>query len=662
MPGTSSDVRQRSNKKTSKGQKKQQPSLPPQVSAKVAHDLITESNTFSFSLKTAFRLFLIIRCASGLYSVVQDCDEVFNYWEPVHYLLEGYGFQTWEYSPRYSIRSWAYILIYSLFGFLAQLISSTKLQIFYLIRLLMAAFCSFAEAKLYRTVVEEINPHVARYLMVALFFSAGMFHASTALLPSTFAMYTTMMAFSSILQPPTQMDRTRTYTSVFWLVLGGLAWPFSGVIGIPFAIEEVVVYGRDTKTDKHGQLQVAVRSQHWRYLRVLRLVEAVLLSTLVLGGTMFLIDSTIYQQWTFVPWNIVRYNVFSGADGRGPDLFGTEPWYFYILNGFLNFNVVFLLALASGIIMLVTAYVDRHRVPGTTWTDAVWPYLLMSFKLAPFYLWFLIFTCQPHKEERFLYVAYPLIALNAAIAIYFIRSLVSRGAGYLGANINVRVYILRYTSLAILVVYGLVSISRILALVTRYHAPLTVYNALWKERQEPLVHSNYIQERYAEDMTTKELQLCVGKEWYRYQSSFFLPNDVRLRFIPSHFDGLLPNTFPEDRTTATYIDKDTTIHYRTRNYDVLKGMRHHHDKTNDRNQPDDSATLKDLTQCDYMVDSYFPLHRGVESSFVMDKAWDRVFCEPYLDAAHSRQLARAFWVPGSQGLQWGEYCLLKRKT
>lgn len=79
---------------------------------------------------------------------------------------------------------------------------------------------------------------------------------------------------------------------------------------------------------------------------------------------------------------------------------------------------------------------DRNRVPGTTWADAVWPYLLMTFKLSPMYLWLLIFTLQPHKEERFLYVAYPLIALNAAIAIYLVRSLVSRGAGYLGADVS----------------------------------------------------------------------------------------------------------------------------------------------------------------------------------------------------------------------------------
>lgn len=46
-----------------------------------------------------------------------------------------------------------------------------------------------------------------------------------------------------------------------------------------------------------------------------------------------------------VPLNIVLYNVFGGD--VGPDIFGTEPWWFYILNGLLNFNILFLAALLS---------------------------------------------------------------------------------------------------------------------------------------------------------------------------------------------------------------------------------------------------------------------------------------------------------------------------
>lgn len=39
---------------------------------------------------------------------------VFNYWEPLHYLYKGYGFQTWETSPQYAIRSWAYTILWLL--------------------------------------------------------------------------------------------------------------------------------------------------------------------------------------------------------------------------------------------------------------------------------------------------------------------------------------------------------------------------------------------------------------------------------------------------------------------------------------------------------------------------------------------------------------------
>ena len=47
-------------------------------------------------------------------SPIQDCDETFNYVEPLHYLLHGYGRQTWEYSPTYAIRSWTYIAMHAL--------------------------------------------------------------------------------------------------------------------------------------------------------------------------------------------------------------------------------------------------------------------------------------------------------------------------------------------------------------------------------------------------------------------------------------------------------------------------------------------------------------------------------------------------------------------
>ncbi|RWW66455.1 hypothetical protein BHE74_00026165 [Ensete ventricosum] len=50
----------------------------------------------------------LLRHMSATSNIIHDCDEVFNYWEPLHYLLYKSGFQTWEY--RYA--SVAFCLIY----------------------------------------------------------------------------------------------------------------------------------------------------------------------------------------------------------------------------------------------------------------------------------------------------------------------------------------------------------------------------------------------------------------------------------------------------------------------------------------------------------------------------------------------------------------------
>ena len=133
------------------------------------------------------------------------------------------------------------------------------------------------------------------------------------------------------------------------------------------------------------------------------------------------VDSVAYGKWTVVPWNIIRYNIFGGSD-RGPDLYGTSPWYFYILNLLLNFNILLVLALASLPSLAITYHVDRKRLgltrPGPNESS---PFMILALRLAPLYLWLLIFTVQPHKEERFMFPVYPLMCFNSAVTIYLLR-------------------------------------------------------------------------------------------------------------------------------------------------------------------------------------------------------------------------------------------------
>lgn len=72
---------------------------------------------------------------------------------------------------------------------------------------------------------------------MATIFSPGMFHASVALLPSSFAMYTTMLSMAAFMD---WRGGLQTARGIFWFAVGGiLGWPFAAALSIPFLLEEI---------------------------------------------------------------------------------------------------------------------------------------------------------------------------------------------------------------------------------------------------------------------------------------------------------------------------------------------------------------------------------------------------------------------------------------
>ena len=220
-----------------------------------------------------------------------------------------------------------------------------------------------------------------------------------------------------------------------------------------------------------------------------------------------------------VPWKIVSYNVFSGP-GRGPDIFGTEPFGFYFRNLLLNFNIWFLLALSAGPCLLLQYMYKLETSTKST-------HLRIAFFITPFYMWLAIFSAQPHKEERFMYPVYPFLGLNAAITLHSILAYVGSSkrnslVGMIPAKVRFAVV---FAGVILSVDLG---ILRTLGLFTAYRAPLQVYSALQRS-----------------DLPAQGEFVCIGKEWYRFPSSYFLPKGMRAKFIRSDFDGLLPGEFNE---------------------------------------------------------------------------------------------------------------------
>lgn len=220
-----------------------------------------------------------------------------------------------------------------------------------------------------------------------------------------------------------------------------------------------------------------------------------------------------------VPWNIVKYNVFSGGS-RGPDIYGVEPWHFYIRNLALNFNLWFFLALGALPLILIQHLLVQKAVSKQT--------LLRSMVfVSPFYLWLGIFTVQPHKEERFMYPVYPALALNAAIALHILlANLGSTDPSRLVSKIPPQVK-LAIVSIPLLLAFD-VGVLRTIGTLTAYSAPLKVYTPL-----------------HDAGVSKPGDNVCLGKEWYRFPSSYLLPDRVRPKFIKSEFSGLLPGEFSE---------------------------------------------------------------------------------------------------------------------
>ena len=186
----------------------------------------------------AFCAFLVARIIAATVAPIQDCDEVFNYWEPTHYLNHGYGLQTWEYSPEYAIRSWAYIGLHALSTLLARPVG-TKVLEFYTLRVVLALACSASEAKLFSVISRTLNRRVAIVFLIISISSTGMFHASTAYLPSSFSMYTTMLGMAAFMN---WRGEIRTAEGIFWMGLGGvLGWPFAMAMVIPYITEELIL-------------------------------------------------------------------------------------------------------------------------------------------------------------------------------------------------------------------------------------------------------------------------------------------------------------------------------------------------------------------------------------------------------------------------------------
>lgn len=175
-------------------------------------------------------IFLVVNMAAVLVNHIDDADETYGYWEPLHYLLRGKGLQTWEYA--FGLRSYAFLYPLYLFTLQCTALGMSKTQVFYAARVLLGVCTAIAEATFAHTLERVLPaPSVARTTAILLVASPGVFFASTAYLPSAAAMSLVMLSYAAWMDAKTNLAIFWGSAAVLWT-----GWPFVGVLFAPIGV------------------------------------------------------------------------------------------------------------------------------------------------------------------------------------------------------------------------------------------------------------------------------------------------------------------------------------------------------------------------------------------------------------------------------------------
>ena len=225
-----------------------------------------------------------------------------------------------------------------------------------------------------------------------------------------------------------------------------------------------------------------------------------------------------------------------------------------------------------------------------------------------------------------MFPVYPLLLLAAAVTM----SAVARAVA--GGRRGNRVLLLA------VMVMGCAALSalRSAALVRYYRAPLRLYSDMYYEAEQQ-------QQLSVSTRPKNNAVACVGNEWYRFPSSFFLPRNAELAYIKDGFTGQLPSRF-----TAPWPEGSRAVHTH------FNGMNR-----------EEASRYVPLASCDVLVDL-------MPASGAADEAERRRLhrgrrparSAPFLDAARSAGWSRALYIPHLSNARnvFVEYAMLVRES
>ena len=634
-------------------------------------------------------LHVAIRISLANKAPITDCDEVYNYWEPLHFLMHGYGMQTWEYAPTFALRTYAYILPMSfisrayeailsmcpiwILAILSHAFSPTSVAAstatvmagkplqFHLLRATIAFLTSVTELRL----VNALPSNLAISTWVILLSSTGMFHTSPAFLPST----TVMLCFMhSIVEQLNNIGNgngngknisngkgvSNMHRAIGWGLISCLmtGWPFCAILFIPLGFHAVYLAIEEAGNVHQHQYTSTCTSN--KIVSVAKLLMRVVAYSIIIQAIVTAVDYWYYGTIISPTWNIFVYNTGLGFGGDGinrDELYGVEDISYYLKNLILNWNYCAILGVLALPVLVLKSLVSIKYNNNNNSNNRLQECNLGTFGviLLPAYLWMAVVFSRPHKEERFLFPIYPLFAIGTAVVLDVVidaSGICKLAQKYIRKNEDADASLMKkYIMLGALVPFILLSISRSVLLSDGYTAPLKLYTELY--------HAVEVGTQFKPTQTTSvhhdPILVCTGGEWYRYPSSYHLPNNARLAFLKSSFDGQLPQQFTQFGSREESLG--------------------HQGLFNDLNEEEFDRYV-DISDCSYAIelirDENDSVHTNIKSEVLQsmeadDNEWDMIASFDFLDVDKTPALHRILFLPLIRNAYYSKYALFQKK-
>lgn len=462
--------------------------------------------------------------------------------------------------------------------------------------------------------VAQITAHLTAFIGL---FASGNFHAMGSYLPSATAMSLWKMSASDMLW-------NYEGRAILWAIVAVLAtgWPFCAALFLPIGIRAVwyagqskrktgvVVIGAGGSTEK--RVTSEYENNDFNVGAIVYLIVRSFFHAIVIGFGVALVDYHSYGFWAFPTWNIFVYN----SQGGGDELYGVEPFSYYLKNLALNFNVVSLLGVMALPLVLLLRCGGCSRDSEALGMEA--------FLLLPMYIWMALLFPRPHKEERFLYPIYPMLSYGAAITVREGMSILGSLFPTSSDQWRREEWSIRklFVGVSLLNVPAAISISRSLALHRYYSAPVEVYREMFYHALADTTSSS------------GETYVCTVGEWYRFPSSFFLPMNHKLGYLKSSFDGQLPQPFTLHGSRIESLAMPEAGHF------------------NDKNE-EEMDRYVDIGMCSYVFE-LVPMHdddddvpEGMRymASDTSGGSWELLASRQFLDAEKTPALHRILYIP-----------------